>query len=245
MNQSIVTTPASWFVRGFVVGILIIASLNSLSYFFRSDGGGNLVGTAPAHREALGFPFELWEAGNTYGGLFIDVTGLLLNGAVAIAIGVASGLMTLRYRIPLNRLVEEFEQAMADQRQRSVQISVRGLLAATGLAALFAAGARYALDGRAEVLGSIYLLGPWVLVLIAFLPLGMTWQQRVYVLLPAMLLLMAAAVALGLSLKPKVDFDKVLLGFFICWTPQSALVAIGLTGVLVFQHVRSRPADNG
>jgi hypothetical protein len=245
MNQLIVTTPARWFARGFAVGILIVASLNSVSYFFRSDGGGNLVGTTPRHHEALGFPFELWETGNTYGGLFVDVTGLLLNGVIAIVVGVVCGLLTLRYRAPLDQLIEDFEQVMADQEQRRVQISIRGLLAATGLAALLATGARYALDGRAEVLGAIYLLGPWVLVLIAFLPLGMTWQQRVYVLLPATMLLMAAAVALGLSLEPKVDFDKVLLGFFICWTPQSAMAAIGLTAVLIFQHVRSRRADAG
>ncbi len=242
MNQTIVTTPARWFIRGFAVGILISASMNSVSYFVRSEGGGNLVGTEPSHHETLGFPLELWETGNTYGGLFVDVTGLLVNAAVAVAIGVASGLVALRYRAPLNRLIEEFEQVMADQEHRSVQVSIRGLLATTALAALLAAGVKYGLDGRPEVLGLIYLLGPWVLVLIAFVPLGMTWQQRVYVLLPATGLLMAAAVALGLSLEPKVDFDKVLLGFFICWTPQCAIVALGLTTILIIQHVRSRRA---
>jgi hypothetical protein len=117
MNQPIATTPSRWFVRGFAVGILLCASLNSLSYFSRSDGAGNLVGTAPGNHEALGFPFELWETGNTYGGLFIDLTGLLLNGTMAIAIGAAIGLVTLRYRAPLNRLTKELEQVMADQQR--------------------------------------------------------------------------------------------------------------------------------
>jgi hypothetical protein len=239
VNAPIVTTRGRWFIRGFAVGILIAASLNAVSYFFRSEWGGNLVGTRPTHYESLGFPWQLWESGNTYGGLFIDPLGLLANGAVAIVLGSVGGLAALRYRSIFNRLVEEWERVVAEQQRRSVQFSLRSLLAAMGLAALLAAGTRYALAGRAEVLGAIYLLGPWVLVAIAFLPLGMTWQQRVYVLLPAALLLMAAAVALGLSLKPKVEFDKVLLGFFICWTPQSALAALVLSAAIVARHVRA------
>jgi hypothetical protein len=108
------------------------------------------------------------------------------------------------------------------------------------LAALVAAGTRYALAGRAEVLGLIYLLGPWVLVLIAFLPLRVSWQRRVVILIPTALLLMAAAVAIGVSLKPGLEFDKVLLGIFICWTPQSAIAAIGLTAAIIYQHADSK-----
>lgn len=237
MNQTIVTTPTRWFVRGFLVGILVTASLTAVSYFFRSDAFGNLVGTSPRNREALGFPVELWESGNTYGGYFVDYLALLVDGAFALAAGVGCGLVTLRHRVRLNRLVDEFERTTTRQAKRRVQFSMRALLLATGLAAVIAAGARYAMAGRPEVLGIIYLLGPWLLVVIAFLPLGMSWQQRVYVLIPSALLLMAAAVAIGISLDPKIEFDKVLMGIFICWTPQSVLAAVGLTAFLILRGV--------
>lgn len=239
MNQSIVTTPTRWFVRGFLVGILITASLTAVSYFFRSEGLGNLVGTAPRHREALGFPVELWESGNAYGGYFVDYSALLVDAAFAMAAGMVCGLVTLRYRVRLNRMVEEMEQAATRPARRGLQFSMRALLLATGLAAVVAAGARYAIAGRAEVLGIIYMLGPWLLVVIAFLPLAMSWQQRVYVLIPSAVLLMAAAVAIGVSLKPKLEFDKVLMGIFICWTPQSVLAAIGLTAYLIIRGIDS------
>jgi len=238
MSQSIVTTPTRWFVRGFLVGILISASMTAVSYFFRSEGGGNLLGTRPQHREALGFPCELWESGNMYGGYFVDFAALLVDALFAMAVGAVCGLITLRYRAKLTRLVEELEQSVA-RPGGSLQFSLRGLLLATALAALVAAGTRYALAGRAEVLGLIYLLGPWILVLIAFLPLELSWQWRVVILIPTALLLMAAAVAIGVSLKPGLEFDKVLLGIFICWTPQSAIAAIGLTAVLIYQHADS------
>jgi hypothetical protein len=244
MTASMVTTPRRWFVRGVAVGILICGSLNALSYFVRSDGWGNLLGTTPEHRESIGFPCELWETGNTYGGYFVDFLGLLGNTLFAAAVGAACGWLMLRHRERLNRLVGQLDEAAAGRARNKFQFSLRGLLLATALAALVAAGARYALAGRPEVLGAIYLLGPWLLVLIAFLPMGLTWQQRVVILIPAALLLMAAAVAIGVHLKPNLEFDKVLLYIFVCWTPQSALAAIALTLILIFHHTAPRPPDS-
>ena len=174
-----------------------------------------------------------------YGGYFVDLPALLVDATFAVAVGAACGLITLAYRVQLSRLVEELDQSVT-RPGSSLQFSLRGLLLATGLAALVAAGTRYALAGRAEVLGLIYLLGPWILVLIAFLPLGISWQWRVVILIPTALLLMAAAVAIGVSLKPGLEFDKVLLGIFICWTPQSAIAAIGLTAAIIYQHAYSK-----
>jgi hypothetical protein len=234
MSATIVTTPGRWFVRGCLIGILIGGSLNAGSYFFRSERGGNLLGTTPEHYEALGFPCPLWESGNTYGGLFIDLPALLVNALATTAMGAGCGLLALRFRGRLNELVERFEQAAAGRGRQTMQFSLRGLLALCGLAAVAAAGAHYALAGSPVVLGIIYALGPWILVLIAFLPLGLAWQQRVAVLVPAALLLMLAAVAAGAALKPPLEFDKVLLYIFVCWTPHSVLVALGLSAGLVF-----------
>lgn len=239
MSPSIVTTPGRWFVRGFLVGILISGSLTAVSYFFRSERGGNLLGNTPNHYEALGFPCTLWETGNMYGGLFVDLRALLINAVFSAALGAGCGLATLRFRVRLNDLVERLEQTVTARQHGRWQFSLRGLLALCGLAALTAAGAHYTLAGHPAVLGIIYALGPWILVLIAFLPMGLSWQQRVVVLVPTALLLMLAAVAVGTSLKPPLEFDKVLLYVFVCWTPQSVLVAIGLTLGLILYHTRA------
>jgi hypothetical protein len=236
LTSSIVTTTRRWFVRGFMVGILISGSLTAISYFFRSERGGNLLGATPDNYEALGFPCTLWESGNTYGGLFVDLRGLLANVAFGLAAGTVCGLVTLRFRKFLNELVQRLDQAVAVRQGGHVQFSLRGLLALTGVAATAAAGAHYALAGNPAVLGIIYWLGPWILVLIAFLPMGLSWQGRVVVLVPAALLLMLAAVGAGLSLKQPLEFDKVLMYVFICWTPQSVLVAIVLTAGLILYH---------
>ncbi len=240
MNQPISTTPFHWFVRGAMVGILLSGALNAVSYFFRSERWGNLLGTTPGHREALGFPCQLWENGNAYGGFFIDPLALLANAAFAMVVAAVCGWIMLRYQAQLTRLVVELEQlANAESSFHSFRFSLRGLLVATCLAGIFAAGLHHALARRPEVLGVIYLFGPWILVLVALLPMGMSWQQRVVVLIPSVLLLMVAAVALGHFLKPGIEFDKVLLGIFICWTPQCVLAAVGLTAALIYESSRS------
>jgi hypothetical protein len=240
MSATIVTTPSRWFVRGFFVGILISGSLNAVSFFFRSDGAGNLLGTAPDRYEALGFPCQVWESGNPYGGWFVDARGLLLNGLFAAAIGAACGLVAVRCRGWLNDLVARLEPLVRAREAAGWQFSLRGLLAATALAGLAAAGAHYALAGRPLALGIVYWLGPWFLVMLAFLPIGLSWQQRVVVLVPATFLLMAAAVAIGAALPQPLEFDRVLLYVFVCWTPQTVLVAIVLAAALVGYHTAGR-----
>ncbi len=240
MSPSIVNTPSRWFVRGFLVGILISGSLTAVSYFFRSERGGNLLGTTPNHYEALGFPCTLWETGNMYGGLFVDLQALLLNAVFSAVLGAGCGLATWLFRVRLTDLVERLEQTVTARQQGRLQFSLRGLLALSGLAAAAAAAAHYALAGHPAVLLIIYALGPWILVLIAFLPMGLSWQQRVVVLVPMAPLLMLAAVVVGISLKPPLDFDKVLLYIFVCWTPQSVVVAIGLTLGLILYHTPQR-----
>jgi hypothetical protein len=233
MSETISTTPFRWFVRGLLVGVLVSGSLNAGSYFLRSQGMGNLLGLAPHRRESLGFPVEVWEAGNAYGGLFVDPRGLLINGLFTLVLGIICGILTVRYRGRLDQIVDDFERRAAERTRGRVQLSIGGLLLATGIAAVAAAAARYAIAGRAEVLGVIYVLGPWMLILIAFVPLGISWQMRIGILIPTAGLLMAAAVALGWHLNPRIDFDKVLLGIYICWTPQTVVAAIGLMAMLV------------
>ena len=69
-------SPKRWFFRGTAVGMLLMASINALSYFFRSADWSSLVGQSKLPQEAVGFPFIVWEAGNSYGGMFADYPNL-------------------------------------------------------------------------------------------------------------------------------------------------------------------------
>jgi hypothetical protein len=80
---------------------------------------------------------------------------------------------------------------------------------------------------RRETLVSIYVLGPAALVALAMLPRKLHWQTRVWLIIPATLGLIAAAVGVGANLK--IEFDRVLMAIFLCWTPQSAFGAMALT----------------
>ena len=72
------------------------------------------------------------------------------------------------------------------------------------------------------------------MIILAYLPRRLRWQQRVAILTPATFVLIAVAIALGTALD--VDFDKVLMGIFICWTPQAAIAAIALTAWLLWRE---------
>ena len=55
--------------------------------------------------------------------------------------------------------------------------------------------------------------------------------------MPSPVTLIAAAIALGQRLQ--VDFDKVMLGIFICWTPQTVVAAVSLTSWLLYRELRA------
>ena len=110
-----------------------------------------------------------------------------------------------------------------------MQFSLRGLLIATGIAAVVAMAARN-FAARPETLIAIYALGPLGLVAIAMLPRKLSWQRRVMIIVPAAYALIAAAIAVGLGLG--MEFDKVLMGIFLCWTPQSAMAAVALVSAI-------------
>ena len=107
----------------------------------------------------------------------------------------------------------------------NLQVSLRGLLVTTGLAAMVAAARGTRSRKSTGSLGlHLSVLSMRLLVLIAFLPLDISWQHRVAILVPATaVFLMLASVILGWSLKPSMEFDKTLLGIFVCWTPRRFL----------------------
>lgn len=211
-----------------MISLLVLAAANAVSYFFRSEEWGDLLGRFPQRRQALGFPIEIWVQGNTYGGYFVDYSALLVNGACGLLAGLVLGIVLVRHRATLEAKVTELERQLGTD-QGNFQFSMRGLLLGTAVCAVAATLAKYVFQPRAEVLLAIYVLGPWVLVGIAFVPRRIRWQQRVMVLIPITITLIVVAVLVGARLASQVAIDQVLLGIFICWTPQTVVAAMAIS----------------
>lgn len=240
-----------WLVRGWLLGALACGTANAASYFVHSGGWSQLWGSRAAgvgRGETLGFPWVLWESGNSYGGYFVDYSALAANLAVACGFGFVCGIVAWSLCGDLNRLVAQIEAARApgpdELSADRLQFSLRSMLLGTVAAALvcallrslFASGAADSwLRGRREVLAGIYLLGPWLLVTAALLPRRLSWQHRVGLIIPLTFGLIAFAVGVGSLLGRTVE--DVLLGVFVCWTPQAMLAAIVLTISLLVFHL--------
>lgn len=223
-------SPRRWFVRGAAAGMLLMAAVNAVSYFFRSAKWGSLVGKPEPLLESVGFPLKVWEAGNTYGGFFADYPRLGVNILVAAGVGVIVGMIAAGHHDFLNRVTAIAEPGGESQKPQPIQFSLRGLMVATTIAAVVAMLASK-LVAHPGTLLAIYALGPVTLVAIAMIPRRLSWRRRVAIIIPTTLTLIAVAVVVGNALE--IEFDKVLLGIFLCWTPQSALAAVVLTASIL------------
>ncbi len=230
---------AAWLMRGLVVGGLILGSANALSFFFRSSGWGSLLGSRQPHDEAIGFPLMLWEEGVGYASHPLLVGPFLFDVATGLVLGTVIGAVAVWQRPTLNQIMDRFRRQSVHQVR--MQFSLRGLMITTVLAAIAAALVR-SFTPRIEVLAAIYVFGPLALIVLAYLPRRLSWQQRVTILTPATIVMIAIAITLGSVLD--VEFDKVLMGIFICWTPQAAFGAIALTAWILWREYR-RLADAG
>lgn len=218
-----------------MVGAMVLGSANALSFFFRSQGWGSLLGSREVGDEAIGFPLTVWQEESGYNSHTLRVGPFLFDIATAILVGVALGMLAIRSRGTLNQIMDRFRGSSGEHDVR-LQFSLRGLFITTVLAAL-AAGAARAFTPRVEVLAAIYAFGPLSLILFAYLPSKLSWQQRVAILTPSTFVLIAVAIALGHALS--IEFDKVLMGIFICWTPQAAIGAVVLTTWLFIREYRA------
>ncbi len=223
-------------------GLLLIGAANSASYFFRTGGIQPLLSkSASSPSGAIGFPWEIWREGQTYGGWMIDYATLPWNLMAGIGLGFVFGICGIIGRSRFNTWVAEFERREDQFEPARVQFSVRGLLLLTTIVALiFAATTSW--GSSTQLLGAIYFLGPLCLILIAMFPNRIRWQARVVILVAVAIALIATAVATGLRLG--LTADDVLLGIFVSWTPQSAFVAFLITLFLIFQLWRRPLADS-
>lgn len=212
------------FARGFAVSMLLFAAVNAGSYFVRTSDWSSLVSPGRGAAESLGFPLVMWESGNLYGGWFVDYFSLGCNVLVGAIASTIVGLCVASRFALLNEVTARLESKTPEARG-SFQFSIRGMMATTLVVAVAAAIAKN-FAASPETLIAIYVGGPVLLVAIAMLPQNLAWEKRVAILVPTSILMIAVAIVVGADLK--MEFDKVLFGIFICWTPQSALAALGL-----------------
>ncbi|MEO1528060.1 MAG: hypothetical protein AAFX06_21730 [Planctomycetota bacterium] len=223
-----------WMLRGLLVGTLLVGAANAVSFFFRSDGWGSLLGHRAPNDEAIGFPLAIWVESGGYGTHPIRWIPLGCCVLSAVVIGLLAGAVAMYHRERLNAILSRFS-TQADAQIR-LRFTIRGLMITTMLAAITVAAVR-SFTPRVEILAAIYLCGPITLIGLAFLPRGWRWQQRVALLTPTTVALIVAAMALGQPLG--VEFDKVMMGIFICWTPQSVLGAAVLTVGMLYRELHA------
>ena len=232
-ETSLAGSRARWFLRGTAVGLLLLASINALSFFVRSADWTSLVGPPRSNDASIGFPLVVWESGNQYGGLFADYPNLAWNVLVAALVGSVIGAVAAARTDVLNGLIDSIQNAASSTSPDSdrsaaspIQFSLQGLMIMTTVVAV-AVAVVSKMAANPTTLIAIYALGPLGLVALAMIPRHLTWQHRVVLLVPITFGLIAVAILVGQSLG--MEFDKVLMGIFLCWTPQSALAAIMLT----------------
>lgn len=227
------TTSTHWFVRGLAAGLMMVAAATAVSYFFRTGSIADLIGSHSNVSEAIGFPFEIWREGSVYhGSYFIDYQMTGSNLLIGLALGTVFGIVAVMLKQSFNGWVEEFEQRNAADRGLNFQFSVKSLLWMTTFVAIFIA-ALTNWKGTPEVLMAIYFLGPILLILIAMMPNRIHWHHRIVILTLTAVAMIGIAIWSGLILD--VPIDRVMLGIFVSWTPQSAFAAFVLTAGMIAQ----------
>ena len=224
-----------WLGRGLLAGLMIAAAVNALSYFCRSDGILNMIGASEMQEEAIGFPMEVWRRGQAYGRMVVNFTAFFTNCTVGFVFALIVAAFTGSQWESLNRIVL---QSLTQEAQRkrgasgSFQFSIKSMLIATSVIALFLAAAMN-VSADPKVLAVIFFAGPWVMVGLSMLPPNIKWQHRIVMMTVMAIVMIAVAIVVGGQLGKL--FDETLLGIFICWTPQAVVGIVLLVGYIIFK----------
>ncbi len=222
-----------WFGRGLLAGLMIAAAMNALSYFWLSDGVLNLIGASEVQEEAIGFPMEVWRKGEAYGRMVVNFTAFFTNCTVGWVFALIVAALSGWKWESLNLIVLQSLKREARRRDGgngSFQFSIKSMLIATSVIALFLAAAMN-VSADPKVLAVIFFAGPGVLVGLSMLPPNIKWQHRVVMMTMMAIVMIGVAIAVGGQLGRL--FDEVLLGIFICWTPQAVVGILLLVGYLL------------
>ncbi len=214
--------------QAFLLVLLLWAAANAISYFVRSDGYGNLLGQAPQNGEAIGVPWLIWSAGGAFGTSHNNRLALLGNTAVTLLSAAAAYAAVARFTrrsSDVTKLPDEKTDTHFRSPGRALQFRLRTLLALVVVEAIVLGGIRSYGDARPALLAAIYLLGPSLLLAVAWRLRDVIPAHRNLALLLVGLLFVPAAAVLGESIEGIRDFTRGLLGLFVCWVPQCVLLA--------------------
>ena len=84
-----------------------------------------------------------------------------------------------------------------------------------------------------KVMAALFLFAPVIMIGITMLPRRWTLQFRMAALTVLAMSSIGVAIAVGSGLG--IPFDEVLMGIFICWTPQGVIGTVLLLTWLVWQ----------
>ena len=218
--------------EAFLLVFLLWAAANALSYFCRSDGWGDLLGQSPHNTQAIGVPWLVWQEGGAIG----TYNRLALVGNFAVALLTATLAYGLVARVTdrcvtLNGTGDERQQAVKSRPGRALQFQLRTLLALVVVEAIILGGIRSYGDARPALLAAIYLLGPSLLLAVAWRLRDVIPAHRNLALTLVGFLFVPAAAILGESIEGVHDFTRGLLGLFVCWVPQCVLLAAILMAI--------------
>jgi len=224
---------------------MIIGAANAISYFVLSDGYSNLVGWEADERERIGFPFEVWQRGKTYGTNLINFPAFYKNGATGFGLALILGILSLKCRNSLNRTAERIlraEQPLPEsteankveppQTSSGNQFSLGGMMLGTMIVAIII-GLATKLRPDPKVMAAIFFFAPVVMIGITMLPRRWTLYFRMAALSVLATSSIGVAIAVGAGLG--IPFDEVLMGIFICWTPQGVIGTLSLVTWLLWQ----------
>ena len=217
---------------------MVAATVNGLSYFVRSEGIQNLLGASRTQQEAIGVPFEVWRRGQAYGSFLVDFPAFFANCGFGALFAFTVGGWAAMNASSLNRFVADAIrlQSPVGDSEGGFQFSIQSLMIATSVVAMFL-GAIMNMSANPFALATIFFAGPWLMVGLAMLPPRIHWQHRVVMI--SLMAVVAIGVAIHVGQQLNKPFDEILMGVFICWTPQSVG---GIVGLLVYLFLKSRPA---
>jgi hypothetical protein len=220
------------FRLGFTCMLLAWATLNALSYFVRSDGWGNLLGTQPDAAEAIGFPWIIWAEGPGVGSSRIDPVMLAADAALGIIFSILAGLAAVGCkRIAVRSSPLPCQPPAVPTSPRKLQFSLRALLMVAVVEALVFGLIQASVVARPVLLLLVYLLGPLLIVGVAYRLRDVVPLHRNLALAAIVLLSIPAAAALGETIHGIDDFTKGIFGLFVFWVPECVLILIVVLGI--------------
>lgn len=209
----------SWSLIGFAV-------LNSLSYFVRSAGWGNLFGEARGH-VGIGFPWLVWQYESSGVAPLPNSSAIALNVAIGLLASAVVTLVFMRLKRPPTSVDRsEIRESPVATGFRMPQFNLRSLFLFTAIAAVLLGAARTSSELNTALLKVIYLGGPCTIAWVGYLARCCNSRWQIVLTLSYGSLLVIATGVLAQNTVGIKDFTQGILGIFVCWIPQFFIMAL-------------------